>query len=135
MYEYLDRYKIKDTTIDRKLFLQKTISDFKEMEPEIFNDWLLEMRQTYHPLLVFFVLLAIISVIRLTDNSYCIFTNLGLKTKKRFKIMGVPTFSILSKLKSLDNSKIRRKLKLIMWLRPLIYLSLILIILLQLLHH
>jgi hypothetical protein len=135
MYEYLDRYKIKDTTIDRKLFLQKTISDFKEMEPEIFNDWLFEMRQTYHPLLVFFVLLAIISVIRLTDNSYCIFTNLGLKTKKRFKIIGVPTFSILSKIKSLDNSKIRRKLKLIMWLRPLIYLSLILIILLLLLHH
>jgi len=134
MYEYLERFKIKPT-IDRKLIFQKFISDFKEMEPEIFNEWQLGMRKTYHPYLVFFTLFAIIGIIRFFDNSYTIFTNLGLKTKKRFRILGVSTFSILSKLKSLDNSRLKRKLKLIMWLRPLMYLSLILIILLLLLHH
>ncbi|MCX6253419.1 MAG: hypothetical protein NTV31_02960 [Bacteroidia bacterium] len=134
MYEYLERFKIKPT-IDKELLYQKFISDFKEMEPEIFNDWLLGMRKTYHPYLVFFILFAIIVFVRFFDNSYSIFTNLGLKTKKRFRIFSVPTFSILTKIKSLENSKIKRKLKLIMGLRPIAYLCLFLFILLLILHH
>jgi hypothetical protein len=132
MYEYIERYKIKPT-IDRKLYFQKTISDFKEMEPEIFNEWLPGMRKTYHPYLVFLILFVLIGIIRFFDNSYSIFTNLGLKTKRRFRIFGVPTFSILSNLKGFEDPKFKRKLKLIITLRPMIYFFVILVILLLIL--
>jgi hypothetical protein len=140
MYNYLERFKIKPTIdknlpIDKKVIFQHFISEFKEMEPEIFNDWLLGMRKTYHPFIVFFILFAIIVTVRFLDNSYSIFTNLGLKTKKRFRILGVSMFSILPILRSLDNLKTKRKLKLIILLRPLFYLCMTLIIILLLLHH
>ncbi|MCX6328519.1 MAG: hypothetical protein NTZ85_03245 [Bacteroidia bacterium] len=134
MYEYIERYKVKPA-IDKTQFFQKSISDFKEMEPEIFNDWLSGMSKTYHPYLVFFILFALIGIIRFFDNSYRIFTNLGLKTKRRFRFFGVPAFSILSKLKSFENLKIKRKLKLIIALRPIMYFFVILVILLLILHH
>jgi hypothetical protein len=135
MFDYIKRFKNISPPPDKSHLVELTIAEYQKMEPEIFNEWQLGMRKTYHPYLVFFTLFAIISIIRFFDNSYTIFTNLGLKTKNRFRILGVSTFLILSKLKSLDNSKLKRKLKLIMWLRPLMYLSLILIILLLLLHH
>jgi hypothetical protein len=140
MYDYLERFTIKPTIdknllSDRKFISQYFISEFKEMEPEIFNEWFLGMRNTYHPFLVFIILFAIMGTVRFFDNSYSIFTNLGLKTKKRYRIFGVPTLLILSNLKSFKNSKIKRKLNLIMGLRPLMILCWFLFILLLILHH
>lgn len=134
MYEYIERYKVKPA-IDKSKFYQKSISDFKDMEPEIFNDWLSGTRKTYHPYLVFFILFALIGIIRLFDNSYTIFTNLGLETKKRFRVFGVPSILIYSKLRKLEDIKIKRKLKLIIALRPIVYFLVILVILLLALHH
>lgn len=135
MFDYIDRFTFTKSPPPDKNHLEFTISEFQKMEPEIFNEWLGGMRKTYHPYLVFFILFAIISIVRFFDNSYSIFTNLGLKTKKRFRTFGIPTFSILSKLRSLENVKIKRRLKLIIGFRPVMYLCLILIILLLILHH
>jgi hypothetical protein len=140
MYEYLKRYKIKPTInsklqIDRKLIFQYYISNFREMEPEIIDDWLLGMKKTYHPFFVFLILFSIIGIIRFFDNSYSIFTDLGIETKKRFIILGVPTFSILPRLRSFDNLKNKNRLKLIMLLRPLLYVCMTLIIILLIIHH
>jgi len=134
MFEYIERFKVKPA-IDKTQFLQKSISEFNELEPVLFNDWLSGMRKTYHPFLVFCILLCITLIIRFFDNSYRIFSNLGLKTKRSARIFGVPTLSILSKIKIQENLEIKRKLLLIIWLRPLMYLSFILIIILLIMHH
>jgi hypothetical protein len=136
MYDYIDRFtKDIDPPPDRNHLMELTVAEFQKMEPEIFNEWLLGMRKTYLTYLVFFILFAITIFVRFFDNSYRIFTNLGLKTKKRFRIFGVPTFSILSKVGSVENLKIKRKLKLIVLFRPVMYLCFTLIILLLILHH
>jgi hypothetical protein len=135
MYQYLDRYKIKETTLDRNLYLQKTISDFKEMEPEIFNDWILGMKKTSHPFIVLCILIGVTVALKFQDNSFNIFTEQGLKTKKRYRIFGVPTILIISKFRSIDSQKIKRKLKLIIGLRPVMYLCFVLSILLLILNH
>jgi hypothetical protein len=135
MFDYIDRFTFTKSPPPAKNHLEFTITEFQKMEPEIFNEWLAGMRKTYHPLIILFILLAIIGTIRLIDNSFSIFTNQGLLIKKRYKIFGLPTLSIISKLKSVESRKIKRKLKLIMGLRPIMYLCLFLLILLLILHH
>jgi hypothetical protein len=135
MFDYIDRFTFTKSPPPEKNHLEFTITEFQKMEPEIFNEWLDGMRKTYHPLLVLFTLIVIIGTIRLIDNSYNIFTSQGLLIKKRYKIFGIPTLSIISKLKSVESLKIKRKLKLIMGLRPIMYLCLFLLILLLILHH
>jgi hypothetical protein len=135
MFDYIDRFTFTKSPPPAKNHLEFTITEFQKMEPEIFNEWLAGMRKTYHPLIILFTLLAIIGTIRLIDNSYSIFASQGLLIKKRYKIFGIPTLSIISKLKSIESLKIKRRLKLIMGLRPIMYLCLFLLILLLILHH
>ena len=133
MYDYMDRFtKEINPPPDRNHLVEHTIAEFQKMEPEIFNEWYAGMRKTYHPFIIIIFLLAIIVAIRSLDNSYRILTDAGLKARKSHKILGVPTLSILSQLKHIDYQK-KRKLKLIAGLRPIMYLSLLLLILLLLL--
>ena len=135
LYEYIDRFtKEINPPPDRNHLVEYTVAEFQKMEPEIFNEWIAEMRKTYHPLIIIIFLLAIIVAIKSLDNSYRILTNTGLKTRKSYKILGVPTLLILSQLKHIEYQK-KRKLKLIAGLRPIMYLGLLLLILLLLLHH
>ncbi len=135
LYEYIDRFtKEIHPPPDRNHLVEYTVAEFQKMEPEIFNEWIAEMRKTYHPLIIIIFLLAIIVTIRSLDNSYRILTNTGLKARKSYKILGVPTLLILSQLKHIEYQK-NRKLKLIVGLRPIMYLGLLLLILLLLLHH
>ena len=135
LYEYIDRFtKEINPPPDRNHLVEFTIAEFQKMEPEIFNEWNAEMRKTYHPLIIIIFLVAIIVAIRSLDNSYRMLTNTGLKVRKSYKILGVPTLLILTQLKHIEYQK-NRKLKLIVGLRPIMYLSLLLLILLLLLHH
>jgi hypothetical protein len=135
LYEYIDRYtKEINPPPDRNHLIEYSVAEFQRMEPEIFNEWIAEMRETYHPLIIIIFLLAIIVTIRSLDNSFRILTSAGLKARKSYKIFGVPTLLILSQLKHIEYQK-NRKLKLIVGLRPIMYLSLLLLILLLLLHH
>lgn len=136
MYEYIDRFSRDiNPPPDRNHLVELTIAEFQKLEPEIFNDWIKGMRKTYHPLIILSILLSIIILIRLLDNSFWIFKNTGLKTKKRYRIFGVPTLLILSQLKHIENQKNKIKLKLIIGLRPVMYICLLLLVLLLLLHH
>ncbi len=136
MFEYIDNFTHEiSPPPDRNHLLEFTIAEFQKMEPEIFDEWIEEMRQTYHPLIIIVFLLAIIVVIRSMDNSYRILVDYGFKTKKRYKILGVPASLILSQIKHIEYQKNKSKLKLIVGLRPILYLSLIILILLLLLHH
>jgi len=135
LYEYIDRYsKEIIPPPDRNHLVEYSVAEFQKMEPEIFNDWIAEMRRTFHPLVIITFLLAVIVTIRSLDNSYRILNNAGLKARKSYKILGVPTLLILSHLKHVEYQK-NRKLKLIAGLRPIMYFSLLLLILLLLLHH
>ena len=136
MFEYIDNFTQEiSPQPDRNHLLEFTVAEFQKMEPEIFNEWIEEMRQTYHPLIIIVFLLAIIVVIRSMDNSYRILVDYGLETKKRYKILGVPSPLILYQIKHIEYQKNKSKLKLIVGLRPILYLSLIILILLLLLHH
>jgi len=135
MSDYIKRFRNISPPPDKSHLVELTIAEFQKMEPEIFNEWLAGMRKTYHPLLILFTLIVIIGTIRLIDNSYNIFTSQGILIKKRYNIFGIPTLSIISKLKNVESLKIKRKLKLIMGLRPIMYLCLFLLILLLILHH
>jgi hypothetical protein len=136
MFDYIERFtRNVSPPPDKNHLLELTITEFQKMEPEIFNVWQAGMRKTYHSYMILCILIILVAAFRLLDNSYSIFLYNGLKTYKRYRIFGVPTLSIIPQIKNLENSKIKRKLKLIMWLRPLMYLFLILIVLLLILHH
>jgi hypothetical protein len=136
MYEYIDRFSREiNPPPDRDHLVELTIAEFQKLEPEIFNEWIKGMRKTYHPLIIFSILLGIVILIRLTDKSFIIFNNSGLKTKKRYKILGVPSLLILSQLKHIEDQKNKLRLKIIIGLRPVMYLCLLLLVLLLVLHH
>ena len=134
LYEYMDKFTGEiSPPPDKNHLLEYTIAEFQKMEPEAFNEWNAEMRKTYHPLIIIVLLVAIIVSIRSLDNSYRILTNTGLKARNSYKILGVPTLLILSQLKDNECQK-KRKLKLIVGLRPIMYFGLLLLILLLILH-
>ncbi len=136
MFEYMENFTQEiSPPPDRNHLLELTVADFQKMEPEIFNEWNEEMKQTYHPLIIIVFLLAIIVVIKSMDNSYRILADYGIKTKKSYKIFGAPSLLIASQIKNIEYQKNKSKLKRIIGLRPIMYLSLILLILLLLLHH
>lgn len=139
MFEYISKTQNTDTkNIDlnnKTLLLELSLNRFQKIEPEIFDKWNQGMRQTYHSYLVIFILIIIILSIRIFDNSYAILIKRGLKTQKRSRIFGVPTLSIVRNLKSFEEAKIKKKLKLITRLRPLMYLCVLLLLLLMILHH
>ena len=135
LYEYIDRFTGEiDPPPDKNHLVEYSVAEFQKMEPEIFNEWNAEMRKTYHPLIIIVFLVAIIVAIRSLDNSCLILTNTGLKARKSYKILGVPTLLILSQLKHIEYQK-KRKLKLIVGLRPIMYFGLLILILLLILHH
>lgn len=121
MKEYFVKCKNK-YPIDKSLIIKSSIINLREIEPEVFDEWLSGMRKTYHPWLFLSVLLLIICALRYIDNSYLIFNNQGFKTKKRNKILGVPTISIFANLKKIVNPKIRRRLIQIIVIRPIMYI-------------
>lgn len=136
MYEYIDRYTQDLLPPPEKNHLvDLTVSDFQKMEPEIVNEWIAGMQKTYHPLVVLLLLLAGAVTIRLLDNSYTVFSQGQYITKRSHKLFGIPALQIRSNVKFFENQKVARRLKLIMALRPLMYLFFILFILLLLLHH
>ncbi len=136
MFEYMENFTQEiNPPPDRNHLLELTVAEFQKMEPAIFNEWNEEMKQTYHPLIIIVFLLAIIVVIKSMDNSYRILADDGIKTKKSYKIFGAPSLLIASQIKNVEYQKNKSKLKRIIGLRPIMYLSLILLILLLLLHH
>jgi hypothetical protein len=135
LYEYIDRFTREiNPPPDRNHLVELSIAEFQKMQPDIFNEWNAGMRQTYHPIIIFILLLAIIITVRSLDNSYRIFTVAGLKTRKSFRILGVPLLMILSRLKHFEYPQ-KMKLKLIAGLKPIMYVSLLLLVLLLLLYH
>jgi hypothetical protein len=128
MNEYLIKCKSK-YPIDKSLIVKTSIINIREIEPEVFDEWLSGMRKTYLPWLFLSVLLMIICGLRYIDNSNLIFNNQGIKTKKVYKFLGVPTFSIFTYLKKIETPKIRRRLILIIVIRPMMYILISLIIL------
>lgn len=139
MFEYIDKTKNTETkNIDlknKKLLLELSLNRFQNIEPEIFDEWNQGMRQTYHSYMIIFILIIIALSIRFFDNSYEIFTKRGLKTQNRYRILGVPTITILRNLKSFEEVKIKKKLKVISSFRPVMYLCILLLLLLVVLHH
>jgi hypothetical protein len=131
MNEYLIKCKGK-YPIDKSLIVKTSIINMREIEPEVFDEWLSGMRKTYHPWLFLSVLLMIICALRYIDNSNYIFNNQGLETNKVYKFLGVPTISIFTNLKN-KTPKIRRKLILIIVIRPIMYILISLIILMLIL--
>ena len=121
MNEYLVKCKSK-YPIDKSLIVKTSINKIREIEPEVFDEWLSGMRKTYHPWLFLSVILIIICILRYYDNSNLIFNNQGFKTKKRYKILGVPTISIYTNLKNIESRKNRRRLILIIAIRPIMYI-------------
>ena len=136
MYEYIDRFTQEiNPPPDRNHLVEYSVAEFRKMEPEIFDDWLAGMQKTYHPLISIISLLVLIVAIRSLDNSNRILSNTGLKTKKRYKIFGVPTRLILTQLKHIENKWNKLQLMLIIGFRPIMYFGLLLFILLLILHH
>lgn len=142
MFEYLDKFGAisRDDSIKlAKLSLSEkvdfSLSEFKKMEPGIFDNWIKGMGKSYHSLVIFLILIASISVIRFLDNSYNIFNRLSLQTNKKYRIFGIPARIIISNLTTIENLKIKRKLKLIIGLRPLMYLCILLLVFLLIIHH
>jgi hypothetical protein len=135
MSDYIKRFRNVSPPPDKSHLVELTIAEFQKMEPEIFNEWLAGMRKTYHSFMVLCILISIVIAIRLFDDSYGIFYQYGLTIKKRYRIFGVPTLLIIPKLNSFESLKIKRKLKLLVILRPIFFLCLLLIILLLILHH
>jgi hypothetical protein len=136
MYEYIDRYTQEiNPPPDRNHLVEYSVAEFRTMEPEIFDEWLAEMRVTYHPLIIIISLLVLIVAIRSFDKSNRILSNTGLKTRKRYKILGVPTRLILTQTKHIENKRNRIHLMLIIGFRPIMYFGLLLFILLLILHH
>lgn len=119
--EYLVKCKSKDP-IDKNLIVKTSIINFREIESEVFDMWLSGMRKSYHPWLFLSVLIIIICILRYYDNSNLIFNNQGFKTKKSYKILGVPTISIYTNLKKIETRKNRRRLILIIVIRPIMYI-------------
>ncbi|MCK4699026.1 MAG: hypothetical protein KAT38_01780 [Bacteroidales bacterium] len=120
MFDYLHVYKqlskdIKDgkfenVTVTKELVFQNSIKNIQSIEPDIFNEWNKSMRRTYHSWLILFGLVLLIGIIRLTNTSYSIFTNLKLKTKRIYRIFGIPTIRIWYNLKNIKSKSIKIKL-------------------------
>lgn len=120
MLKWLEMYKqlnkdIKDGKFeninynDEQIF-QESIKNIQCIEPEIFNEWNKSMRQTYHSWLILIGLVILTGAIRISNNSYSIFTNHKLKTKRINRIFGVPVIRIWYNLKNIKSKSIKYKL-------------------------
>ena len=120
MFAYLQIYKqlykdykdgkFENITVTRELIYQTSIKNMLSIEPDIFNEWNMSMRQTYHSWVFLFGLVLLIGTIRLSNTSYSIFTNLQLKTKKINRIFGVSIIQILHNLKNIAPRSLKMRL-------------------------
>lgn len=120
LFDYLQVYKqlnkdIKDgifenVNVTKELVFKNSISNILSIESDIFNEWNRSMRQTYHSWVILFGLVLLIGIIRFTDTSYIIFNNHKLKTKRIYRIFGMPIIRILYNLKNIKSKRIKIKL-------------------------
>jgi len=120
MIKWLDMYKQlnKDikagkfdniTFTNEQIFIEST-KDIQSIEPEIFNEWNKTMRQTYHSWLILIGLVILIGIIRISNNSYSIFTTYELKTKRIYRIFGIPVIRIWYNIKNIKSKSTKSKL-------------------------
>ena len=118
--EWVERYQqlnkdIKEGKYDHISFsneqiIQESIKDIQRIEPEIFNDWNRSMRQTYHPWLILFCLVIVFGLIHVSNDSYSVFLEHGLKTKAYNKVLGVPSIQIWYNLKNVKSKRTKYSL-------------------------